>query len=134
MQKEAHDQRTRTRDISEGDKVFVSNFSSSPKWLPGRSLQTSDTMVEVALDDGRRVRRHADHVRARYEETQATALSSPESSPEPVRRHPSGKYCISKGADTGGSFTRCSLPFAQQAFTSLSGRLFGCSISLCSMF
>lgn len=65
IQKEAHDQRTRTRDIFEGDKVFVSSFSSGPKLLPERSLWTSDTMVEVAQDDRRRVGRHANHVRAR---------------------------------------------------------------------
>ncbi len=68
LQKAAHDQHTKPRSVTQGDPVFVSNFGQGPKWLPGRSLQASETVVDVALSDGRQVRRHADHVRRRVGE------------------------------------------------------------------
>ena len=64
-QKGAHDKHTGQCDIKQGDPVFVSNFGPGPKWLPVRSLQDAETVVEVTLEDGRQVRRHADHIRSR---------------------------------------------------------------------
>ena len=64
-QKGEHDKHAQQRDIKQGDPVFVSNFGPGPKWLPGRSLQDAETVVAVNMEDGRQVRRHADHIRTR---------------------------------------------------------------------
>ena len=54
--------------IYEGEPVRVSNFGRGPKWIPGWSVRSSDTMVDVSLRDGRQVHRHADHVCSRPRE------------------------------------------------------------------
>lgn len=62
-QKETHDRHVGARRCMVGDSVYVTNFGRGPKWLPGTALQSSDTMTEVLLSDGRVVRRHMDHLR-----------------------------------------------------------------------
>lgn len=48
------------------DPVYVRNWSSRPKWLSGKIIeQHGATNVDVALDNGRIIHRHLDHVRKR---------------------------------------------------------------------
>ena len=69
-QKEAKDSKTLVRSFREEDKVYVRNFQHGNKWLPGtiaKSLGSRSFLIR--LDQGVTVRRHLDHVKARYTET-----------------------------------------------------------------
>ena len=65
-QKTTYDAHTKERSIGLKDPVFMKNFSSGQKWLPGIVCATQGCqMVGVKLQDSRVVRRHLDHVRYR---------------------------------------------------------------------
>ena len=72
-----------------GDAVWLMNFTSSPKWLPGVLEEGCGPLTfNLRLDDGRLWKRHADHVRPRM-----SVDSSPESSTSaPVRHEQSFSY------------------------------------------
>ena len=81
-QKSAHDSRVKNRAFKVGDTVLVRNFTSGPLWLPGSVVGLHGTLTyDVKLDDGRRMRRHLDHIRPRLpsvvdEQTAPTTPSS----------------------------------------------------------
>ena len=59
------------RDLSIGDKVYVSAVDrlrglESCRWVPGRVLCISGVKFTIELSDGRVIVRHADQVRRRY--------------------------------------------------------------------
>ena len=61
----AVDRRTaRASDFCCGDAVWVINFTSTPKWMPGVLEEClGPATFTVRLDDGRIWKRHADHIR-----------------------------------------------------------------------
>ena len=82
LQKRYHDNHAKDRRIDEGDKVYVRNFSSGPCWLPGVVVsQSGPVSFVVKLQDGRTVRRHQDHTRARYTQHM---ISPPDVEVQPV--------------------------------------------------
>ena len=65
-QKSAHDGKQKARKFAVSDTVFVKNFQSGEKWLPGiiaKVLGTRTYLVKLNL--GKTVRRHLNHVKAR---------------------------------------------------------------------
>ena len=65
-QKVRRDQHARERLLQQGDCVYVKNFAAGSPWLPGViHRQSVPVSFVVDLLDGRQVRRHEDHVRAR---------------------------------------------------------------------
>lgn len=65
-QKDLYDRTSVCRSISINDAVYVLNFSTGPKWLPGFVTDTlGPNMLEVLLLDGKTVRRHLDHTKIR---------------------------------------------------------------------
>ena len=62
-QKHYHDQRAKVRNFTEGDKVYVRNYSHGPKWLSGTITdKTGPLSFVIRLSDGRVVRRHSDQI------------------------------------------------------------------------
>ena len=74
-QKVGHDQIARQRQFHVGDNVFIRNFSSGPKWLPGSILEErGPCSFIIELEDGHNVRWHIDHIRIRT----VTVTTSPD--------------------------------------------------------
>ena len=74
-QQQAQVSKRPVRSFRDEDKVYVRNFQRGDKWLPGTIAKTlGSRSFLVRLDRGVTVRRHLDHIKARY--TQAT--ESPE--------------------------------------------------------
>ena len=68
-QKAGHDKRVKERTIDIDDQVYVRNFGSGSKWLPGVvTTKHGLRMFEVELSDGRKVRRHLNQIRKRTNE------------------------------------------------------------------
>ena len=62
--KQAH----QCRDFVKDDYVYVKNFSTGPKWLPGKIVNvTGPLSYVIELDNGRLVRRHVDHIRKKLD-------------------------------------------------------------------
>ena len=69
-QKTQYDQHTKCRSIVPSDPVFVRNYSSGPKWLPGEvTARRGSQMFKVKLQNGIVVTRHLDQVRIRSSTT-----------------------------------------------------------------
>jgi len=71
-QKKHHDVRKPYCQFVEGDLVYAENFSnnSEHKWLPGSiSKVTGPLSCIIELLDGKTVRRHIDHIKAREEQS-----------------------------------------------------------------
>ena len=66
QQKVTHDKQVRARKLVIDDTVFIRNFTTGSKWLPGVVIEVKgDLTIYGELEDGRVVRRHIDHVRKR---------------------------------------------------------------------
>ena len=66
QQKAHHDARAKSRIFKLGDAVFVKNYGSGRRWLPGKIEQvTGPVSFQVKLDDGRTRRCHQDQIRIR---------------------------------------------------------------------
>lgn len=66
QQKLHRDRNAKSRVFSVDDPVFVCNLPSKKDWLPGTIVRTTGPLsFEIALADGRTVRRHYDHIRSR---------------------------------------------------------------------
>ena len=90
-QKADHDRRAKSREFAPEDKVYVKNFSSGPKWLPGViTAVRGPVSFTITLSDNRIVRRHVDHIRDRKDsqeqelETDDDWLSQAVPSPTPT--------------------------------------------------
>ena len=65
-QKDNHDSHARKRHFTIGDTVFVRDFPTGKKWLPGTVTQVRGPLsFLVTLDDGHVMRRHIDHIQQR---------------------------------------------------------------------
>ena len=88
-QKRKHDSKARERAFKKGDDVFVKNFGSGSRWLPGKIVNvTGPVSFHVELEDGRQRRCHLDHLRRREveDDMSQTAEDSIRSHlPEPLR-------------------------------------------------
>ena len=70
--------KVRNTEISLTVKMFVRNFSTGAKWLIGKVVrETGPVSYLIALNDGRLIRRHVDHIRKRLD------LEIPEVSVDP---------------------------------------------------
>ena len=71
----AQDRRA-TRSFREGDCVYARNYSTGPKWLPGKVVGVvGSVLYQVKLKDGRVQRRHIDQLRSRLADTGDIARS-----------------------------------------------------------
>ena len=79
-QKLAHDNTKPLRSFQVGDLVYAENFSSTtPKWLPGKVLETTGPLsYKVELEDGSVVRRHVDNIRERSPSHSLEAQTGPQ--------------------------------------------------------
>jgi hypothetical protein len=65
-QKRNHDTHCQPQLFALGESVYVKNYSSGPRWLPGKIVGTEGSVLyQIQLSDGRTVRRHADQLRSR---------------------------------------------------------------------
>ncbi|KAL5515654.1 hypothetical protein EMCRGX_G000851 [Ephydatia muelleri] len=64
-QKAAHDKHAKARSFVTGDRVYIRSFGWSPDWIPGLVTGVTKLALLVKLGNGKVVRRHVDHVRAR---------------------------------------------------------------------
>ena len=63
VQKKKHDLRAKKRIVKERDEVYARNLCQGPKWMPGIVQQSNGPIsFEVELEDGRKWRRHQDHL------------------------------------------------------------------------
>ena len=63
VQKEKHDLHVKKCIVKEGDEVYARNFCQGPKWMPGIVQQSNGPIsFVVELEDGRKWRRHQDHL------------------------------------------------------------------------
>lgn len=68
QQKTGHDKRSRVRQFTIGEQVFVRNHAQGDKWLPGTITETSGPLsFRVHIENGRTMRCHQDHLRKRGE-------------------------------------------------------------------
>lgn len=79
------------RDFVKDDYVYVKNFSTGPKWLPGRIVNvTGPLSYVIELDNGRFTRRHVDHIRKKLDieipEVSVVPPECPETPPNVVLR------------------------------------------------
>ena len=77
-QKDHHNSRANRRHFTIGDTVFVHDFPTGNKWLPGTVTQKKGPLsFLIKLADGRVFHRHIDHIRER-----------PPSADIPISTHP----------------------------------------------
>lgn len=71
------EQRKETVTFQKDAMVWVRNLlSPHPKWLAGKVIKSCGPLsYEVLLGDGRRFRRHVDHLRPRWEDTTLSSAS-----------------------------------------------------------
>lgn len=63
LEREACDLHVKKRIMKEGGEVYTRNFYQGPKWMPGLVQQSNGpTSFEVELEDGRKWKRHPDHL------------------------------------------------------------------------
>uniref|UniRef100_A0A1X7TWK1 Uncharacterized protein n=1 Tax=Amphimedon queenslandica TaxID=400682 RepID=A0A1X7TWK1_AMPQE len=68
---------TKQRKFNNGDLVFVRNYSTGTKWLPGKVLEShGDVMFTIELEDGRKVRKHTDQLISRQVDSDAVEEQS----------------------------------------------------------
>ena len=67
-QKHWYDVHTKHRVFNIGDLVYVRNYVSGDHWLPGKIIELhGNVMFTVLLEDGRKVKKHADQIIIRTE-------------------------------------------------------------------
>ena len=82
----AYDHHAKYRSFSPDDQVYVQNFTSGPKWLPGRVIETQGSLMFTdQLQDGRTVHGHIDHIRTRSDGSRT--ISTKEEEDDPLRNH-----------------------------------------------
>ena len=76
-QKRNHDMHCRPRSFAPGESVYVKNYGSGPRWLPGKVVSTEGSaMYQIQLSDGRTVRRHADQLHSRVDDGESHSPTS----------------------------------------------------------
>lgn len=65
----SHDQNVKQRAFIVGDEVYARNFTGPTVWIPGVVVELAGPLtLMIELSDGRKVRRHLNHVRWRQQE------------------------------------------------------------------
>lgn len=65
-QQRNHDSHSRSREWVVGEDVYAMNYGPGSKWLPGKVIGLEGSVVySIELEDGRKVKRHADQLRSR---------------------------------------------------------------------
>ena len=80
-QKQNHDNRARNRSFSTQQDVYVRNFGTGPQWIRAQIREQHGPLsFTCRLQDGRIVKRHQNHIKARYqrEENGADTNCTPE--------------------------------------------------------
>ena len=67
-QTRGHDSHAKLRHFSVGDFVYAKNYVRGPRWLPGTITERlGSVMYGLLLENGQRVRKHADQLKLRIE-------------------------------------------------------------------
>ncbi len=67
-QTRGHDSHAKLRNFSVGDFVYAKNYVKGPRWLPGTITERlGSVMYGLLLENGQRVRKHADQLKLRME-------------------------------------------------------------------
>ena len=56
--------------------MYASNFGPGQKWVPGIVTKESDTLIQVQLEDGRKISRNLDHARIKHDHSETPATSA----------------------------------------------------------
>ena len=87
-QKKSHDLRARERSFQSNDLVYVKNFGTGLRWIPGRVIEVAGpASYVIQLDDGKQRHRHQDHVCIRtapVDNSEDMSQVMPEDSLQPV--------------------------------------------------
>ena len=72
QQKRTHDNSKQARAFKVGEEVYVSSFNNINHWIPGSILATTGPLsYKISLANGVVIKRHVDHVKARYSRDQS---------------------------------------------------------------
>ena len=90
VQKAYKDRGCQDRDVSVGDRVYVSAVDNLQglgkcRWVPGHVMCRAGLKITVELIDGRVIVRHADQVRRRYHDVPTASLPMPNERSLPQR-------------------------------------------------
>ena len=70
-QAEYHNKHAHDRQFNIGSPVYAKNFARGPPWLAGLiEGRRGQNAFVIKLDDGRIIRRHVDHIRAKYDNSE----------------------------------------------------------------
>ena len=68
-QKKGHDSRAKSREFRVDELIYAKNYGSGLPWLPGKVVEKLGTvMYRVLLENGQKVRKHADQLKHRMVE------------------------------------------------------------------
>ena len=72
QQKRTHDNSKQARSFKVGEEVYVRSFNNINHWIPGSILPTTGPLsYKICLANGVVIKRHVDHVKARYSRDQS---------------------------------------------------------------
>eukprot|EP00731_Ephydatia_muelleri_P001907 Em0001g1907a len=72
QQKCTHDNSKQARSFKVGEEVYVRSFNNINHWIPGSILATTGPLsYKISLANGVVIKRHVDHVKARYSRDQS---------------------------------------------------------------
>eukprot|EP00731_Ephydatia_muelleri_P006940 Em0003g1188a len=72
QQKRTHDNSKQARSFKVGEEVYVRSFNNINHWIPGSILATTGPLsYKISLANGVVIKRHVDHVKARYSRDQS---------------------------------------------------------------
>ena len=81
-----HDISAKEREMGVNENVFVRNYGTGNKWIPGEIIQsTGPVSFKVKTNDGLLLRRHADHIRITWYDSdiESSKFFIPYTQPEP---------------------------------------------------
>ena len=96
-QKAAHDKHAKARSFVTGDRVYIRSFGGSPDWIPGVVTGVTKLALLVKLGNGKVVRRHVDHVRARSDADANDQQEAGEGREPPAVEHQSEEATVVGG-------------------------------------
>ena len=72
QQKHTHDNSKQARSFKVGEEVYVRSFNNINHWIPGSIIATTGPLsYKISLANGVVIKRHVDHVKARYSRDQS---------------------------------------------------------------
>ena len=73
QQKNTHGNRKQFRSFKVGEEVYVQSFNNTNHWIPGSIVaKTGPVSYKISLASGAVIKRHVDHVKARYSRHQSS--------------------------------------------------------------